>query len=437
MKGLLLITLRILAGTLLAFAVVGVGCRTPKLPIIEQKSIGVIYDTAMEEEIRSGKAHSLILDTYGPYVDTLAEPVAVVSWQEKIAAWEVFAATNRGWYTTPGDPAAAKLALDEPQYGRCRVDVPKRKRGGEVQPESNSKGIRLASETSRTASGSEPVSVAHVEGTALTPHDYLEGVNQQLDRSRQHDLLLFVHGFNVSFEAAVTRAAQLAFDIPFNGAVCAYCWPSQGGVNNYRSDEPINRASVKPFLAYLKALRNGVPADTRIHIVVHSMGNRIVMEALDRLESPSSEKPFCNLVLCAPDVGVRDFQKWAPGVVEQCDRVTLYANSGDSALIASKSLHSEARAGDAEDPVIASGIETIDCSRLDTGFMGHSYYGSHEQMLTDLFMILKEDKPASRRPHLKLRKCEGGSYWEFAGTAGRLFCTWHFDEATDASPAAR
>ena len=423
----------ILAGTLVMWS-----CRVPDPPVLKDKSAGVIYDTAMEDEIRSGKAHQLVLDTYGPYVDTLAEPVAVVSWQEKIVAWEVFAATNRGWYENPGDPVAANRVLDEPQYGRCLVDIPKRKRGQEVQPESRRTGIKLVSDTSTASSGSEPVSVAHVDSIPQSADEYFEGVNQQLARSRQDDLLLFVHGFNVSFEAAVTRTAQLAFDIPFNGTVCAYSWPSQGGVSNYKSDEPINQASVKPFLAYLKALRKAVSPTTRIQIVVHSMGNRIVMEALNRLTPPRGEKPFSHLVLCAPDVGVSDFQKWAPGVARQCDHVTLYASNGDSALIASKSLHVEARAGDAEDPVVVKGIETVDCSRLDTGFMGHSYYGSHEQMLTDLFMVLKEDKPASDRPHLKLKKTPEGEYWEFAGTAGRLYYTWHFDEATNtASRTAR
>jgi esterase/lipase superfamily enzyme len=436
MDGRAISTLPAAAAILLVLVAIGLGCRSPKLPILEQKNLGVIYDTAMEEEIRSGKAHQLVLDTYGPYVDTLAEPVAVVSWQEQMVAWEVFAATNRGWYADPGDPVAANRVLDETQCGRCLVDIPKRQRGKEVQTASSRTGIKLASDSSQVTSGSEPVSVAQVESTPLSEEDYFAGVNQQLARSRQHDLLLFVHGFNVSFEAAVTRAAQLAFDIPFNGAVCAYCWPTQGGVNNYSSDEPINQASVQPFLAYLKALRRAVPSDTRIQIVVHSMGNRIVMDALDRLPTPSGEKPFNQLVLCAPDVGIGDFQKWAPGVVEQVDRVTMYASNGDSALIASKGLHAETRAGDAEDPVIAPGIETIDCSRLDTGFMGHSYYGSHEQMLTDLFMLLKEDKPADQRPHLKLKRAGQGEYWEFAGTAGRLFYNWHFEEPT-ATPTAQ
>ena len=134
------------------------------------------------------------------------------------------------------------------------------------------------------------------------------------------------------------------------------------------------------------------------------------------------------MVLCSPDVGRSDYLKWAPGVVEQCERVTLYANQSDSALIVSKGLHAEPRAGDAEYLIVTDGIETIDCSRIDLSFMGHSYYGSNSDMLTDLFQLLKEDKSASERPHLTKEKSKNGPYWEFARTAGSMRYAWHFEE---------
>ncbi len=410
------------------FLAIEMGCRMPALPILNRDNHGVIYDTALEDEIRSRKAHQLVLEAYGPYVDTLAEPVAVCSWSEETAGWNVFAATNRGWYDDPGDRAAANQVLESPQYGVCRVDLPRgRPNKSEVQAASDFQRGKLASVPSAVL-GSKPIDVAHVESTPLSADEFLEGVNEQLARSRQQDLLLFVHGFNVSFDGAVTRAAQIAFDIPFNGAVCAYCWPSQGGISYYDEDEPINKATVEPFREFLLTLRNGIPESARIHIVVHSMGNRFVMEALDSLPAPSGSPPIGNLLLCAPDVGISDFKTWAPGVVEQCERVTLYANQSDSALIVSKGIHAEARAGDAQSLVILDGIETIDCSRINTSFMGHSYYGSNQDMLIDLFMVLKEDQPPSQRPHLKRKKHADGEYWEIAKFAGRMMYAWHFDE---------
>lgn len=337
-------------------------------------------------------------------------------WADEVGDWDVFVATNRGWFAAPGDPAAANAVLEEVQYGRCAVSIPQQQRGTEVKLASDRKG-----------SGGEE-SLANVESTALSTDEFLAGVNDQLERSRQRDLLLFVHGFNVRFDAAVTRAAQLGRDISFNGAIVAYCWPTQGGVLSYDEDEPINAASVEPFTEFLHTLRSGIPASTKMQIVVHSMGNRIVMDALDRLPPPKRGKPFANVVLCSPDVGRSDYLKWAPGVVEQCERVTLYANQSDSALIVSKGLHAEPRAGDAEYLIVTDGIETIDCSRIDLSFMGHSYYGSNSDMLTDLFQLLKEDKSASERPHLTKEKSKNGPYWEFARTAGSMRYAWHFEE---------
>jgi esterase/lipase superfamily enzyme len=257
---------------------------------------------------------------------------------------------------------------------------------------------------------------------------FLDGVNRQLARSRQKDLLVFVHGFNVDFDSAVMRAAQVALDVPFNGAVVAYAWPSQGGVKNYASDEPINLASVAPFTEFLSTLLSGVPPETRVSILVHSMGNRIVMQGINRVPADAR---LAHVVLCAPDVGIADFTAWAPGVAARCERVTLYASENDAALIASKSLHAEQRAGDAHPPVIVSGIETVDCSTVDyTSFLGHSYYGANRQVLGDLFLLLKENKDAANRPHLTKESTGGGNFWVFSGNAPNILVTWHFDEST-------
>ena len=413
------------------------GCRVPDPPVISQKNRGLIYDTAMEAEIRSGTAPVIVTTAVSRYVDTLAEPVAITEWTDKTCRWEVFVATNRGAFddTDEADETIATTienrVLDVPRYGRADVLLPRKQRGTEPKMKQSPAPLRMLPFVGRRKSPDDEMTAA-ADARELTETDFLHGINDQLTRSRQQDLLLFVHGFNVSFDAAIVRTAQIALDMPFNGAVVAYCWPSQCGVLNYEADEPINKASVSPFTQFLKTMLAGVPKETRINIVVHSMGNRIVMEALHNLPAPrggnSANKSFANVVLCAPDVGRNDFLDWAPGVVAQSDRVTLYANSSDTALIASKSLHSEMRAGDAWVPLVVEGIETIDCSRIDLSLMGHSYYGSNTDVLSDLFMLIKEDHPASKRPHLTKKKSATGPYWQFAQSAPAILCTWHFDE---------
>lgn len=435
------------------------GCRAPVAPVVADKSIGVVYDTAMENELRSGTAPALVATAYGPYVDTLSEPVAITRWSEDACDWTVYVATNRGRFLSSG--ADDSTVLDSPAYGRCLVTIPSRRRGQEVRASkatvknstdddpAATNGVRPASFSSAAASASvkgssiaaseaaSPVVRSTVLSEPVSQDQFHAGVSELIDRSRLRDVLVFVHGFNVSFDDAVTRAAQLSLDMPFNGAVVAYCWPSLGGLNSYDEDEAINHESVKPFTEFLQSLRASIPTDARIHVVVHSMGNRLVLKSLRDWPSTEadddsglrvSKRPISNLVLCAPDVGLSDFQAWMPNVVPHCDRVTLYANSSDSALIASKSLHAEPRAGDARFMPIVDGVETIDCSRIDMSFMGHSYYGSNPDVLTDLFVILRENGGAKQRPHLKRRWTRPGYYWEFARPAGMILCTWHFPE---------
>lgn len=422
---------RLGAGCAIVLGVVA-GCRGARLPVLDRTAVGIVYDTAHEAELKSGKSPALLSEAWGRYVDTLAEPAAIVGWNDGVSTWEVFFATNRGRELGSSDDRAefGNEVRTAPQYGRAEVTLPKRGRG--VDPAlAPSRNRFMPVAFTKPRAPDEVVQFGTVEAQA--PDTFLRGVNAQIERSRQKDLLVFVHGFNVGFDAAVVRAAQVALDVPFNGAIVAYSWPSQGGVQNYGSDEPINLASVGPFTEFLETLLGGVPPETRVSVLVHSMGNRIVMQGINRL---SPDARLAHVILCAPDVGLSDFREWAPGVASRCERVTLYASENDSALIASKSLHAEQRAGDAHPPVLVAGVETVDCSTVDyTSFLGHSYYGANRQVLGDLFLLLKENRPAAKRPHLTKESTGGRDFWVFSGNAPNVLVTWHFDglEARDAA----
>lgn len=408
------------------------GCRPPQLPILERDVSVIQYDTAFEEHLKSGKPLRLGLDGMERYVDSLSEPVAVSEWSADHCKWDFFVATNRGCLESTTDPLAANRVLSQAQYGRCQVILPRNDVGLRMIEEEQRQKNRaeLDSQTDGQRDTIQPTlarrPVANeVNASPLSKTSFLEGVSDQVQRSRQKDVLVFVHGFNVSFHEAVAGTAQLALNMPFNGAIVSYCWPSQGGVLNYSVDEPINQASVAPFTEFLMALREGVPG-ARIHILVHSMGNRIVMNSLSQLHSAGVSKLFGHVVLCAPDVGVDDFRKWAPGVVQVSEKVTLYANAGDSALIVSKGLHSEQRAGDAHNPMIVAGIDTIDCSRIESGLLGHSYFIDNNDVASDIFLLMKDHRPASERRYLTPLRSNQGQYWQFSKPAPNLMCTWHF-----------
>jgi esterase/lipase superfamily enzyme len=415
-------------------ATIALGCRKPPAIIVKKRVPSVIYDTRYEQLLQETD-RPLLRGAWGPYVETLDEPVAVVAAAGRATTWEVFFATNRGLEASTAATVQQRFGnavLPVPSFGRAEVHIPFRRRGESPEMLGESQQLHPAAANagqSAEATRIDPLTLARFESVqSISRAEFAAGIARQVEASRQRDLLLFVHGFNVNFESSLVRTAQVALDLPFNGAVVSYSWPSQGGVTNYQADEQVNANSVAPFVEFLKELLVAVPPETRVNVVVHSMGNRLVLNALDQLPHPTRQKPIANLVLCAPDVGVRDFQRLAPAATAQAERVTLYASTGDSALIVSKSVHREQRAGDSSPPVVIPGIDTIDVSAVDFDFMGHSYYGSNVDVLADLFRIVKEGRAPSTCAYLTRHEQNGNPYYYFSNYGDVLHWTWHFED---------
>ena len=50
------------------------------------------------------------------------------------------------------------------------------------------------------------------------------------------NVLVFIHGFNTTFDSAAKRAAQLGFDLRVPGITAFYSWPSLGNITAYAGD---------------------------------------------------------------------------------------------------------------------------------------------------------------------------------------------------------
>jgi len=421
-----------------------VGCRVPKvLAFIEPTRPSLFYDTSYEGEIAglpTPEPGSLADDFRWRYRDSLAEPVAVLKWDPELESrWHILFATNR---TLSSDQSSGLTSVGNPysnqlSYGECAVTLSHLE--PDPLPEPDNKVLASVSKVIPAAWKQElaesKAELSDVEETrALQTPDFYSRLNDQISRSRQRDLLIFVHGFNVSFEESVTRLAQVAKDLPFNGAVVAYSWPSQGGVGNYLRDGEIINESVEPFNNFLNDIQQHIPPDTKVNIVVHSMGNRLVLRGLKRFakEHQSPIKPFQNVVFCAPDVGVNEFTDLVTHTMDLSKQTTLYRCLNDSALIASSKLNREERAGGSLSPVIIDGLDCVDCTVVDTSLLGHSYYGSNSDMLRDLFSIIKENRPATDREWLKAHNIPTkGPMYQFQKLPVDLQWAWHFDESSE------
>lgn len=228
-------------------------------------------------------------------------------------------------------------------------------------------------------------------------------------------VLLFVHGFNVKFDEALVRAAQLSNDLSRDdqfdiGIPVLYSWPSAGALSleNYQGD----RARSLSAAPYLEEFLDIITEDldvSRINIIAHSMGNRVLTTALedyarDYLDRHNRDDLEFRILLVAADVE-RDIFDAANGVFDNLDaNVTIYTSDTDRALHISNIVNAnqQKRLGDTDTnrPYIrsAQNYQTIDATAVTTELfgVGHNYYSDNPTILWDMMCTIGETRPQDR-----------------------------------------
>ncbi|MGW3215075.1 alpha/beta hydrolase [Streptomyces parvus] len=292
-------------------------------------------------------------------------------------------------------------------YGELRVSIPDDHRMGAAEKP------RLW----RLRFRDDPARVATLGTvTTSTAHEFAQLARTRFAKVEDGQALVFIHGYNVTFPDAAIRAAQIAYDLNFTGVPILYSWPSKGAVRGYVADENSVSRSVPYFQDFLRHVltETGV---SEVHIVAHSMGNRLLTEALADLDTttlPEGSGRVGQVIFAAPDVDAESFRQRLPRIVRQAKGCTLYASSADRALAVSSSLAAAPRAGQSGAGIIvAPGLDTIDATALDTGLMSHSYVGDHRSVLADVHGLLRRSLPPSQRFGLVSVPHTDGSYWSF------------------------
>lgn len=341
--------------------------------------------------------------------------------------WEVAYATQHSFSELDGDYTGPDTEL---HFGLTEVSLPViRSRGSLdlVQPQDESTAGKITRSADR----------------GLKPDDFYTHIATRLAAAEQRDLLIFVHGYNVSFNESVCRIAQMAEDMPFSGVVLAYDWKSQSNEIGYFQDKWTTGTTHAAFAGVLAELRERLDPDVRIHVLAHSMGNRYTLNALQLLGNyepyigmpvndddaffkpqfagwrrwhprGSDPKPIANLIFAAPDVSPEAFQEALGTVSRLCDHMTLYCNEADFALEFSRYINGQGkhgfRVGDSRSEI---GVSSVDIIRLQevspTDPFGHSYYGSHPGLLSDLSLLLEQ------KASLELRPTVTAGQWPYHG----------------------
>jgi esterase/lipase superfamily enzyme len=301
-------------------------------------------------------------------------------------------ATNRG---RSGKSAPASLydtVVSPLSYGRALITIPGTHTPGSLELPSIWK-LQFQPDPARhfTLKAVEP----------LRPDEARAEMAKSLAQTSSKAILVYVHGYNMSFAETAMRTAQLAHDLDFPGLPFFFSWPSAGQVTGYLRDSESAQLSEDAFdqvLDDLSRLSGG-----EIYVIAHSMGSRVVTQALrSRVDKGKSTAHVRELLLAAPDINADLFRKAiAPRLqAMQGTQTTVYASSSDLALMASKAVHGYRRVGETAGGVfVYPGFDTVDASAasLAVRAFGHSYLTDSAGVLKDIKSLLRLKLPAKAR----------------------------------------
>ena len=198
------------------------------------------------------------------------------------------------------------------------------------------------------------------------------------------DVLLYVHGFNTSYDEARFRLAQVVTDGRFGGVPILFTWPASASLLDYEAAKESASAS-RDALAQTLLELGDIPDIGRIHILAHSMGGWLTMEALrqDAIAGHASlNGKLGDVMLAAPDIDVGVFRNQIATV--GASHVTVLVSSNDRALSLSRRLAGDRpRVGsltpsNPQDKAVLDqlGVKVYDLSDESIGLIGHGNYAA-------------------------------------------------------------
>ena len=253
-------------------------------------------------------------------------------------------------------------------------------------------------------------------------------LRKRLDETRRKEVVVFVHGYNNSFQDAALAMGNMCNALGRDFVCVLLSWPAGGAggiLFGYNVDRESGEFAVADVKKAIRAI-GGTAGVRDLHLVAHSRGSDVLASAIQSLgleayatrTSLSDMLKVRNIVLFAPDIDIdvassKIFtaasdpdlpygkKKQPNGTFPQGGlHLTVYSSSSDKALgLASTLFGSEARLGQvsldsdaakaAMSPQIA-GLSDFVQVKGNTDFFGHGYFLSDPKVGADLVALIRD-----------------------------------------------
>jgi esterase/lipase superfamily enzyme len=198
------------------------------------------------------------------------------------------------------------------------------------------------------------------------------------------DVLLYIHGFNTTFETAALDAARLSDGIRFRGETMVFSWPSKAKLFDYGYDRESAMWS-RDELERVLSLLIASPAVGRIHVVAHSVGTMLSMESLRQIyarHGMAITDKIGAVIFASPDIDMDVFTSSVERIPPLAPKITVVTATNDRALaVAGWLAGGTIRVGAAEKSQLEKlGLRVIDASAEGWGLINHDLFLSNAQV---------------------------------------------------------
>lgn len=261
-------------------------------------------------------------------------------------------------------------------------------------------------------------------GRAKSRPEFVKGMLGYAGRAAtfKNQALVFVHGYNTDFYGALRRATQLSFDLQFDGVLMPFVWPSQGTITGYLTDRQNSKNSVAALVDFLDMLRDEAPG-LKVHLLAHSMGNRVLLDALCVIAKRKGDKRhnFGQVIAAHADVSPEEFASFSDCFKERVAGTTLYVNENDVALRARCAALFRCRAGNFARGYKAADV--VDTTAMSAGFFrtlgqgfDHDIFVRNPLLFSDITRLLltgKRPVEARTREFVAREDGDGRGFWAY------------------------
>jgi esterase/lipase superfamily enzyme len=240
-----------------------------------------------------------------------------------------------------------------------------------------------------------------------------EEVGRRLALTPRKEAVVFVHGFNNTFEEAAIRMADLWHFLGREGVPIMYTWPAghPGLLQGYTHDRESGQFTIFHLKEFIRTLAACPDLET-INFVSHSRGTDVLMTAVRELllvsrasgENPREALKIGALIFAAPDISadVAAQRNNAENLQDGFESVTYYVMKNDRAIGSAEWLFADKkRIGQIRPEQISETqyerflalpeVIVVD-SRIRTDWLGHGYFLSSPATLSDIILDLRYGK---------------------------------------------